>query len=729
MPEDASSGLCFAIVNGTEEIYAPYWLEENTSEWIVVWLNVSSIPASSELDVKVYYNASTESNVSAVFMAYADAGNYTRDFEVKGGGTVSVVNGLIKIVGVDAWTGLVSRMGLSRPLVLEWSSQRNPDTETMVGWSSGFTVNPGLMVYHNLEVNNPGALRKSVDGVSTSIGDVNNSKLFDFRITVNSSGYYEIYRDGVLLSTGTYGSDGYNFSLQSYRSSGALWIGYARARKYASPEPTTYKVQGETPVGFGSLEKSMILSPLEDVYEVYVDYVVYIEENDSIVNLTLTLDGVDYVNTTTVYNASNYTFQDVYTSSGEHSYNFTVCLPGACYTSWTVSFKVEAIDLYLTIRDEDTGELVNETATIIAYRLPDLTIIEQVNATGGERHIVLPAGGIDYLITVYTNESYVNQRRLLYLSGGQQQQNTTVYLLKNGRGIAQSIKVYDRTTYQGVENARIRITLSNRTIDYGIADSQGRLYSYLDPYKIYALEASADGYKTSTHTLTPSTSEFVVYLTKIFEEEKKLTITWSPSASILGANESHIPMVTIEGYDTLRAIDFIAGKSRTYIDYYKLTGKEEPGVVEHEHFDLTDLSWCNSTWLCTTAGDTISFRYSQSFLEDFGDKVVVQYNATMLDGRTLTGEKTYLFSDFKFDVAGLFTDTQKPWVGLGLMLFGTFTIVKWMVGIGFSPSVRQVGMIMFIMLILAYKLGFFPQSYLILGGMVYIGVVLGGRLL
>ncbi|NOZ31045.1 MAG: hypothetical protein GXO68_03740, partial [Crenarchaeota archaeon] len=206
-----------------------------------------------------------------------------------------------------------------------------------------------------------------------------------------------------------------------------------------------------------------------------------------------------------------------------------------------------------------------------------------------------------------------------------------------------------------------------------------------------------------------------------------VSITLDPAQDVLSVNDTHIPIVTIENYPQLKNITFIIAKSRDYISYYLLTGKEQAGGVDAETFDLSDLSWCDATWLCTYSNGTIRFRYSQSYLNDYGDYVVVRYTYTYQDGSVKTAERSYMFSSFKLDVAGLFTDEQKPWVGFGIVLFGTFAVISSLVRYGYSPTVRQVGMIAYGMVLLAYKFGFFSKEVLIVTTMLWVGVMLGGR--
>ena len=265
-------------------------------------------------------------------------------------------------------------------------------------------------------------------------------------------------------------------------------------------------------------------------------------------------------------------------------------------------------------------------------------------------------------------------------------------------------------------------------VDYALTDTQGRLYSYLDPYKMYSVAAGKTNYQSVNYSITPSTNEFSIYLMPSgIEAPPTVKIKLEPTGDVLSVNETYIPMVTIENYPELSDITFILAKNKDYISYYLLTGKEEAGVVDAESFDLTDLSWCNATWLCTYTNSTISFRYSQSYLNDYGDYVLVRYTYTYRDGSVKTGEKSYMFSSFKLNVAGLFTDEQKPWVGFGIVLFGTFAVISSLIRYGYTPTVRQVGMIAYGMVLLAYKFSFFTKATLIIITMLWFGLMVGGR--
>lgn len=386
--------------------------------------------------------------------------------------------------------------------------------------------------------------------------------------------------------------------------------------------------------------------------------------------------------------------------------------------------------LAITLKDEDTNATITgELGTVNVYDASDSTIVSQETTTTGTVAAAAVFPG-DTVISAYTNESYTNQRRMTYFASGPAEYTTTIKLLEDGRGLAQPFKVYDRTTYQGLESAGVRVNYSGEILDYGVTDAQGRLYSYLDPYKLYSVVVDKPDYQTSDeYSLTPSTSDFIVYLLKLLAKPPEPSVSWNPSRDILSLNETYIPMVSIENYQELTAIDFIIAKGRTYLDYYRQTGQEQAGTVDHESFDMQNLSWCNATWICSYTPTSITFRYSQDALSDYSDYAIVQYNYTKTDGEKKTGEKTYIFSDFKVNIAGLFTDTQKPFVAFGIIFFGTFIVIKNLVMRGYNPSVKQIGAIVYILLLVTFMFELLPESYVVLGTLMYLGALLGGKVI
>ena len=392
-----------------------------------------------------------------------------------------------------------------------------------------------------------------------------------------------------------------------------------------------------------------------------------------------------------------------------------------CRQAWISIFAV----------DEDTNEQIkDENLTTYLYDRDSGLIVAKKSSPAPVRFKISAPERL--LITAYTNVSYTNQRRtILQLPTPPGEENISIYLLKNGRGISQLIRVFDRSSYNPIQEGEVYINYSNNTIDYGVTDTQGRLWSYLDPYKLYTVKAYKPGYQTATYQLTPSLNEFIIYLRRLFEKPPKPKFVFNPRNAILNVNNTYIPMVSIENYKELQAVTFTVAKSRAHYEYYMITGQQQTGVVESETFSMTDLSWCNSTYLCSYNDQKITFRYSQSLLNDFGDYVLVIYNYTTRDGEKLTEEKTYMFSDFKINqlIAGMFTDSQKPWVGLGIIIFGTFSVVSSMVRWGFNPTVRQIAFIVYIFIIVDYIFGFFPASYLVLSTLILLGAILGGRAL
>lgn len=390
--------------------------------------------------------------------------------------------------------------------------------------------------------------------------------------------------------------------------------------------------------------------------------------------------------------------------------------------------------LAITAKDEDTNNTITgEELTIITTNATDLTTIDTQTTTTGEVIFSVNTTA-DLIISAYTNDTYENQRRHLYyyaaLTG---RTDTTIYLLEDGRGISQPIQVFDRVTYQTIQGAAVQINLSGNIIDYGITDSGGRVNSYLDVYKLYTIQATKPGEYApgSIESITPTSETYDIYLTALGERPPLIRATFNPSQEFLNPNKTYIPMVTIHEYTQAPAMSFIIAAGPKYLEYYQSTGTEYTGLVTHETFNFTSTGeWCNSTYICSIAENnaSITFRYSQAYLGAYGNSIRVTYNWSE-GGQEKIDSKGYLFTDFKGNFADQFTDTQKLWVGFAIVFFGLFIVTKELVKNNYNPSIKSLGFIAWLLMLTSYKLQFFPESFAVVGTLLYIGGVFAGRIL
>lgn len=389
--------------------------------------------------------------------------------------------------------------------------------------------------------------------------------------------------------------------------------------------------------------------------------------------------------------------------------------------------------LDITIKDEDTNATITgELATITTTNASNLVVLDTQTTTTGQALFYINVTG-DLILSAHTNETYENQRRRTYYQADTPGRlETIIYLLEDGRGLSQPIQVFDSTTYQTIQGAAVQTNLSGNIIDYGVTDSNGRLNSYLDVYKLYTISANKPGeyLPSEGETLTPTSDTYDIYLDATGTPPPKISVTFNPAASFLNPNKTYIPMVTVNNYREADSMDFVMSGSPQYYEYYLSTGTERAGLVTMENFSFTNTGpWCsNASYICSIAANnaSITFRYSQALLGAYGDSLRVVYNWSE-GGKAKTDSKGYLWTDLKVTFADQFTDTQKLWVGFGIVFFGLFFVTKELVKQGYNPSIKSLGFIAWLLMLTSYKLNFFPESFAVVGTLLYIGGVFAGR--
>jgi len=248
-----SDGSDIRFIDSDDTTKLNYWIEEwdATAQEAKIWVNVTSIPASSTKTIYMYYgnpSASSESNGTAVFEFFDDFedGDYTDKWTLIGG-SASETNGYLEVSSTSSSEGLIEEN------IKEFS-----DTEGFIieGKIMQVTTNDlGEIVFHGdltksnlymFVVGYKDGLRivKRQGGTDTELASVaqviDENVWYDFRVTRKPDGTIigEILGVNSVSATDTSFTSGYVGVRVGGTASDTCRVDNYRVRKYTDPEPT-----------------------------------------------------------------------------------------------------------------------------------------------------------------------------------------------------------------------------------------------------------------------------------------------------------------------------------------------------------------------------------------------------------------------------------------------------------------------------------------------------------
>lgn len=369
--------------------------------------------------------------------------------------------------------------------------------------------------------------------------------------------------------------------------------------------------------------------------------------------------------------------------------------------------------LKIHLKDEDTEELINDSdAHVSAYdEENNILFIDDVENGTYERVCHTPSP--PYLILGWSETNYTHQRHsVLYNVTFPEitEYEADIYLLKDGLGSTNYFNVNDRDIGVPIEGAWVKIIHNNKIKDYGVTDSDGVFVSYLDPYKIYSVQAGKTGYSTVSTTFYGSSIEtHNIYLNISVVLERNVILTFYPEQ----VTDKSIPaylFLTIENYDLLKNLTVIVAASNDFLNAYEQTGETIENVLEVYTYDFENIDWCDASTLCTGDSDTIRFRPFSKSLQTFGDHVVIRVIGYTDEGKH-TWSKTGIFIVARkiADFLGMFSKEQRMFMGLFIVIFGTVTLAYEL-----RMSFRQAGAMSIILMLAVTSFGFWEKWMLII---------------
>ena len=308
----------------------------------------------------------------------------------------------------------------------------------------------------------------------------------------------------------------------------------------------------------------------------------------------------------------------------------------------TLGAEEQSTSVTIELRDEDLNERIQENATIAVYSVPDYTLYGVYKTSNGLAHVVISK--MPSMILAWTNKTYTFQRRILIKSLSDIKNNkVTIYLLKDGRGSTNYFNTYSATGVK-VPQAEIKIMWGDRVIDHGFSDSNGRFTSYLDPYKVYLVNATKEGYESNVTQFygTGLTTHTIILVLKPVPETGKVKIRFLPDKERIPRNETAYLWIEVTNWRLVDNITVLVMDDLNWLKLYSKYGITEPGRSEAFFFDLndTDTSWCNATILCHGDLEKVTWRVMPTPLNDFGStgRVYVAAYYYTADGKKYSHE-------------------------------------------------------------------------------------------
>ncbi len=244
-----------------------YWFQgpcDSTDS--VVWVNVPSIPASSNDTIYFYYGGgeASESDGESVFILFDDFNDGTIDTDKwtetdqAGGDEITEADGVLKFTRLtnDAWDKMVygnttySRADISFEADYEWTNNNSGYDALMFGWhdsGTGKSYTDLIYAYYNSGTGTPSTVAMTVYEDGSNRGGVTGSWTvntdYDVRVRMRESGgaYYEYSTD-----SGENWSTAYTSAYSTETNVRPGWAFYAgsheydnaRIRKWTATEPT-----------------------------------------------------------------------------------------------------------------------------------------------------------------------------------------------------------------------------------------------------------------------------------------------------------------------------------------------------------------------------------------------------------------------------------------------------------------------------------------------------------
>lgn len=387
-----------------------------------------------------------------------------------------------------------------------------------------------------------------------------------------------------------------------------------------------------------------------------------------------------------------------------------------CHQAW--------INIYA--KDEDSNNNIeNENITAYIYDTStDLTVAKSTGAIPLRFTLTAPE---NMLITAYTNTTYSNQRRMLVtLPTPPGEQNVTIFLLKDGRGSINYF--YVKSGGVSIPDASVLVKFNNIPIDYGLTDTNGLFISYLDPYKLYKINATARGYN-STEVSFYGTSlvvhEVILELKKLLGLEN-IKIKFYPEDEKISQDTSQFLWIEVTNWQLVDNITVLVADDPNWVKIYEEFGETEPGSSEVYFFDLnnTDTSWCNATILCLGDNTTVKWRVMPIPLNNFGDTghVIAVAYVTDINGNVQKyGRTGWIVRAYNaiFDFLQRFSYEQRAFMGLLLIMMGT-GIASARLNLTFYQS----GYVAFILILVVTALGLWSPAMALAPAMAFIAVIL-----
>ncbi len=278
-----------------------------------------------------------------------------------------------------------------------------------------------------------------------------------------------------------------------------------------------------------------------------------------------------------------------------------------------------------------------------------------------------------------------------------------------------------------LQGAIVKITWSNKTIDYGVSDSSGKFISYLDPYKIYIVNASKTGYNSTSmqfYGTSLTVHEITLDLSAITTEEG-ITVRFLPNKQEIAQNETAYLFIEIENWQQVDNVTVLVFDDINWIKAYEDYGITEPGHSVAYFFDLndTDTSWCNASILCTGDMTKVRWRVMPTPLNMFGSTNHVGAIAYIYttDGELIKAERAgwilKVFRKIK-NFLQSFSDEQRHFMGLILVVMVTGAAAA-----EFRLSFRQAGWVALAAMVGVTAMGFWEAKFLVAPALMFIALI------
>lgn len=209
------------------------------------------------------------------------------------------------------------------------------------------------------------------------------------------------------------------------------------------------------------------------------------------------------------------------------------------YFNETVSYEIQTYYLRIETFDEETLEQLTFNVTISNSTTSDTWTNQTTFYQLTEN---LPLGEITISIENYTGGYAEREYYETLYSDSQESMNA--YLLKNIDGwlVRIYVKTYNNVPIANATvTARTTINGSSQIVAQGTTDSAGVTGIYLSLTTTYQITVVAGGYGTVTHSVTPVTQDYTIYLTAEAIEpfwHELYNVTWSFTPARIEANET-----------------------------------------------------------------------------------------------------------------------------------------------------------------------------------------------